>query len=390
MIVINPPKRIEGEETTRFQAHVERDRGRSSLPRNLWYEVPKHTGDSIEPGMAPFVLPLLHLAMELGEPLIVRGALSQRLQDGIRDYQDTFHAWLPGRFQKIEVRCETRRTEQQPTRGDVEMSAFSGGVDSFYSLWCSTNRVNAVHRISHGLFVHGFDIPLADRSSFEVAAAAYGPLLRRLGVDLLVLRTNIREFRVDWEYAHGAALAAAAHLLVPLVANFIIPSSKSSGTLCPWGSDPRVDSLLSDDQLDIVHDDTTLNRLDKLRAMAGWWPLAEHLRVCWENPNGLLNCCRCNDCNFTMIELDVLGVLADIKTFQLPPRTSDYRRLHYVTRHEREVGRSLIEEARQRGRRDIARLVDDGMRRSLRVRWVRRVLQDPLRRLVRRLRLANL
>jgi hypothetical protein len=94
MIIVHPIDLHEGELAVRFQAQIERDRGHAGLPRHQWDEIPRDRAAQVEPDAAPFVLPLLHLAMESGEPLEVNGPIIERFQSGLRACQRFFNSWF--------------------------------------------------------------------------------------------------------------------------------------------------------------------------------------------------------------------------------------------------------------------------------------------------------
>mgnify|MGYP002632687869 FL=1 len=52
-----------------------------------------------------------------------------------------------------------------------------------------------------------------------------------------------------------------------------------------------------------------VTRLEKIRAIAGERIVQQHLRVCWQNLHGRLNCGVCEKCVRTMLALDTCGLL---------------------------------------------------------------------------------
>jgi hypothetical protein len=191
---------------------------------------------------------------------------------------------------------------------------FSGGVDSMYELLRSMHDIDAL------VFVHGFDVDIADRHR----AAAFEASLRRLAEQTnkraIVLRTNARRHRLfrtfDWERTHGAALAAAGHVLSDEVGALRIASSWAYSEPEPWGTRWDLDPRWSSARLEIEHADASLTRRQKIAAIAAQ-PLAhQHLRVCWENLTPAGNCCRCTKCLRTMLSLKAHGMLDRFETFE--------------------------------------------------------------------------
>jgi ribosomal protein S18 acetylase RimI-like enzyme len=343
-------------------------------PRRLWFRFPGRFGDLINPSIDPFVVALGPLASMLGEPIEVADPMSERLHAGLDEYWAVFHRWFPDRFARVTIRAPGYRAENigQAASG----SAFSGGVDSFFTLFrhMREHERHPTHALRYGLFVLGFDIPLAEQRSYDEAADAYEPALASCGVQLVRVATNLRQFvdHAGWELSHGSALCGTALTLAPAFRRFFVPSSKSYTTLEPWGSDPLVDGLLSTDQCQIVHDGAAYTRFDKLHVMKDWALVRPLLRTCYETVDSLRNCGRCANCGRTMMVLAALGVLDEFVTFP-PLAPGQVASTSWMTPHERLSGLQSIAHARAHGRMEVAR---DGRRamRASRIRLIRRAV----------------
>jgi hypothetical protein len=190
---------------------------------------------------------------------------------------------------------------------------FSGGVDSMYEFLRSMQEIDAL------VFVHGFDIDIEDRHRADAFEKSVRCLASQTGKQAIVLRTNARRHRVfrnfDWERTHGAALAAAGHVLSGDVGRLRIASSWPYSEPEPWGTRWDLDPLWSSAKLRIEHADASLTRQEKIAAIAAE-PLAhQHLRVCWQNLTAAGNCCRCTKCLRTMLSLKAHGMLDRFETF---------------------------------------------------------------------------
>jgi hypothetical protein len=152
---------------------------------------------------------------------------------------------VSGALPSGEIRCQDVRSVDPQARPVGVAPAFSGGVDSSYTVWSRlpVNEREPDRRITYALFVHGFDILLGDVSTFEAASARYVDEFRTLGIELVVVGTNVRQFvdELPWEIAHGSALGSLALMLDRLLAAFYLPASFSYGELEPWGSRPLSD-----------------------------------------------------------------------------------------------------------------------------------------------------
>ena len=375
-MIVHEPELERRDGQLRVSARVEFRDPRPSLPDRLWIETADGAGPA--PGVRAdgFAVALLHLAMAIGEDMEIRGEVCPRLLSGLAPYQERFAAWFPGRLRRVAV--EPSRASPPPRRADGRVGqAFSGGVDSFFTLRERAPRLAApgVEPVSRAVLVHGFDVPLTDDAGFRSLEAAYRPMLRELGVELVAARTNLRALTrpaVSWEISHGAALAFAALAFGGGFRAFLIPATQACDELLPWGSDPRVDPLLSTAATEIVHAGAERDRVEKLLAIADWEPARRGLRVCWERPRGLVNCCRCSKCLRTMAALTLAGALDRFPTFPLPYDRRRLRRLVYRDEVGTRAARNLLDAARRAGDRRLAADVEHSLRRSRRALAVRR------------------
>ena len=359
-MIVHGPEMRQIDDRLRVSARLEASHDLGE--HDLWFEVGAGDAELVTHGNGDSFAAALGLtALALGEDLEVRATVSPQLLHGIEERGRIFRQWCPASFAKpVSVRCdEVREPAASPRR--TAGAAFSGGVDSFYTLWAHTapREDCPTFQISYALFVHGFDIPL-ENETFETICRAYAPALKGLGVRLVPLRTNFRRVvsgcSADWGcHIHGDALCAAAILLGNAYSRFFVPSSKSYTTLAPWGSDPMIDHLLSTEALAIVHDGAHATRVDKLATLAEWPATYDLLRTCSRRPDGLRNCCRCDNCVRTMIMLAGIGALDRYRaTFPLPLTRRLVRRSQQFTSHERLCARQVISLALGTGRRGFA------------------------------------
>jgi len=357
MILFEPEVREAGGRVV-LAARVEMAQPRD-VPQDLIFEFPAQVRSWLTERSDPFVTALLLVAMQHREAIEVRGRVSARLLLGLDEYQRAFQSWFPWRFQRVDVRVAGEDDPVRSTSGAVAC-AFSGGVDSFYTLWSHVpaSDGNARSRLSHALFVHGFDIPLANRAAFDAAALAYRGMGEGLGVELIGASCNAQAFvpPLNWGVFHGAPLVATALALGAGLCRFYVPSSHTYLDTFPWGSDPRVDHLLSTETLDVVHDGASASRIAKTAAIAAWPPTHGRLRVCSPRADGqLLNCCACEKCVRTMVTLDLLGELGHHASFPLPLDRRRLRACRYRGPNQFSFPRDIAAQARELERWDVVR-----------------------------------
>jgi hypothetical protein len=257
--------------------------------------------------MSSWLPALLPIAMSLNTDLYFKGNLNYKAMNLAGDVQQLLCEWFP-KFKVINVFCDGYESNVNETS---EMGTFfTGGVDSFYSVLTPSRTVTKL------IYVHGFDVPLsnvkmADTVEHELQASADA-----LEKDLIVMRTNIREFAdkyVSWgqEY-HGAALASIGLSLS--LKEVYIASSFNFESLHPWGSHPDLDHLWSTDNTSIIHDSVSVSRVEKVRKINESAIAMKYLRVCWKNTDNRYNCGSCEKCLRTMINLLAVNGLTDCET----------------------------------------------------------------------------
>jgi hypothetical protein len=340
-LIIHPPTTQQKQGKLIISARVEVESKAVNIPQELWYEVPESYAPYLSPNSDAFVAGLIPTAMSIGEDLHVIGALSEKLAYGLQEYIDIYHQWLPKWFSKIFVHCDNLTTFHPQRDRESIASSFSGGVDSMYTLFShlEKSKLNPTYKISYGLFAHGLDIPLDDHKNYALAYNKYKQGLDAIGVELLSLRTNVRQFtegRVSWLFVHGAATISCALLLSNLITRFCVSASYIYNDIRPWGSTPITDALLSTESTEIIHYGASKSRMRKIEALVDF-PLAQnHLRVC---PKPYLNvaeqnCSKCEKCLRTMAMLDMCEGLPKFNPFQKPLNLRKYLRWGLIYSHK--------------------------------------------------------
>jgi hypothetical protein len=366
-MVIHPPTVEERDGEVQVAARIETARGE----RALWFAIPATHGEAISDRADAFVAAALPVAMALGEDIEVRGRVSPRLIHGTRQYQHVLAAWGRGGRRIVEVRGDEVEAPTAGERGAWVASSFSGGVDSFYTLrrhHGAGREPLAAYRITHALFVNGFDndFDLDDTGLFRALRAAYEPLFATLGITPLFLRSNMRPFRRGIIGQHGAylyfgsALSAFALSLGRRIARYYLPGARAYADLLPDGSHPLLDHHVSTEATESIYDGGEATRAEKVAVLTGWPETWTRLRVC-SNPDrasidlataAIDNCCECSKCLLTMTVLDILGALPRYTSF---PRPLSRRRLRSLALGAATArAREYLALAARAGRHDLA------------------------------------
>jgi len=377
---------------------IERRGGaRSRRAATLWFSLPDSGGGEPPEAAEPFLVSALVQAMAEGRDLVLHGAASAELLGNLAEFRDAWWRWRPATFSAIDITADqvTPRGAARP-RGAGVACSYSGGVDSSSTIWRHADGLagHRTRRITHAVFVHGFDIPLADAQGFEAGCGRAGPLLAALGINLVPIRTNFREaLPYHWELVYGPALVACFQQLRPDCGEALIASSRSYEALIfPAGSNVITDPLLSSAGLTVVEDGAGLNRSEKIAQLAGWPAGVAALRVCWEGAQRDGNCGECEKCVRTMYNFLAAGLPIPV-CFDRAPTLAVLDQVRLRSAVLAEEWRQVLLAAERNGigdawvqvaRRKLARYRTRAAMREAASRVARATLPDSVRRLVRR------
>ncbi len=271
---------------------------------HLYYAFPKFISPPEKNDCDAYLTAILMDAMSEQRKIIVRGSVSKLLLVNLMEFQGCWNKWLPETYRKVEIQVNEIRHGQKVNHDAI--CAFSGGVDSTFSVWrnyTNRNQIAAIH-IKSCVFIHGFDIPLSYESTFSNAFETAKTTLKDINIELLPVKTNFREIsNLNWEHNHLCALVSCLNNLKSLAGICLIGSSKPyDGMVIPWGSNPVSDPLLSSGDFMVKHDGATHSRIEKVNEIADWAMGCQNLRVCWEGPLKDRNCGRCEKCLRTKMD----------------------------------------------------------------------------------------
>lgn len=275
----------------------------------LWFERPGLSLSSIPQSMDGIAAAVIFYAMRCGQPLQLEGKIGAATLRNLTELQRAWSVWKPSCYQVVPIYHDgVEETRTRPKESAI--SAFSGGVDAFFNLVHNSEQpVPLRYPISHALLVHGFDIPLAKEAAFERVAADYKEILKTFGVELITIRTNLKEISfTDWEDTFIALLTACFYHSGPDFRYALVGSSEAYDELViPWGSSPISDHLFSSAQLEIVHYGAAFTRSEKVRVLSNNSAARQNLRVCWRSEDPTRNCGICEKCTRTRLNFALAG-----------------------------------------------------------------------------------
>lgn len=278
--------------------------------RELFY---RFRGAPVRPDADAWAALALPLAMRLGAPLRLRDPISGTAASALRQLSEIHACWYPDVLAPVPLEFEQRTADPALAPATGVATFFSGGIDSFYCL-----RKHQTG-LTHLIFVHGFDIPLANTPARESAVGTVRRVAAELGLALIDVETNIREV-MDPYLLWGRQYLTLAMAPIPLLLGSTlrrcyVPSEYSYARTEPTGSHPLTTLLLSSPSVNLEHAGAEANRNERVRALADD-PLArQYARVCWQNVPGQYNCCRCQKCLAAMCTLRAIDKLSSFSAF---------------------------------------------------------------------------
>jgi len=291
------------------KVHLKRDSGGPAT--EIMYEI---AGGNPEfpKALDGFLFGALLFVMGTGLPLRVHGPVSRSALYNLEDVQAFWRLWRPERYKRVEIVPDQVVDLKRCKPGRRAIAAFSGGVDSTFTVLRHRNRTvgSGSYNLDTALMVHGFDINLGNRDAFERAAERAMPFLEKMGVALRVIRTTSKELGLqNWEDSHAGQLAGCLHQFSDEFEFGLIGSTASyADPELPYGSNPVLDHLLSGDEFGIIYDAAGFLKTDKIAALAEDPVATAGLRVCWQGSDQYRNCGRCGKCVRTRLSFLAAGV----------------------------------------------------------------------------------
>lgn len=315
----------------------------------------RFSGVDARPARADFALiAFLPMAMNLGRPIHVEGAVSRSLLEGLEECVEAWSLWRPDLFKRITIDAEEIVADQPPSRRDAAI-AFSGGVDATFALAANKTRLLR-HRsldVRCGVLVHGFDVPLDRPEWFEKALPHAKAILDEFAVACVTVATDWRALSIDWEMTHGFALAAVLHQLASTYSCGMWAADEPyHEEVYPWGNNSVTNPLLSCVSFPIRASGGGYTRTEKAATIGAWQSVRQHIRVCWEHPELGGNCGDCEKCVRTQLNFMAAGY-RDLEAFGSPLTPDKVRTIVCRNEVQRRYLQGILKEGRDKLPADI-------------------------------------
>ncbi|MDH5506084.1 MAG: hypothetical protein OEZ02_02555 [Anaerolineae bacterium] len=363
-MIIHQPEINQKDGKVILSAHIETQSPSNRFPENLRFEFPEQLAAHVSTQSNAFAACMALYAMVLGEDLHVHGSTSPKLAYGLQEIIRIFNIWEPQLLTPIEITYQNFATLPAVTPPSAVATAFSGGLDSFFTLWehLPDQQLIPSARITHGLFVDGLDFLPENNLNYPANYQTYSAIFKSLGLELFSAFTNLRSLtyrRILWRYLHGAGTLAPALALGNFFGRFYLPATNNYHALTRWSTSPVIDHHFSTETLEIVHHGAAATRIEKLAALAHWPPVQQHLRVCLQTPASpmLNNCSHCEKCLRTMSMLEILSAYDHFTCFHAPMTKAKIFRWAYSINPDRYDDKETVLYAAAHGRQDLARLI---------------------------------
>lgn len=277
-----------------------------------------------------FLTALLLYAMELGEEIVIDGAVSERLCYAYRHHLGPEIAILKPELNVVQIRAASYSRQGPEHRGQAVAIGFTGGIDSMFTVLKQLGLdVPPDYRISHLLFTnvgtHGnrnYGDIVEARQLYCDRKRIVRAFAKEAGFDLVEVDSNLHE-HLPWRLLSNVITSniAAAQALQGLFQRFYYPAQFRLTEALHWGPgdmepySPKLVTEMSTEVLECRSSDSQYSRVEKTVFLADE-PLAQkYLNVCVtaygvEGRNCTTDCIKCAR---TTVTLDVLGRLDDFR-----------------------------------------------------------------------------
>lgn len=221
-------------------------------------------------------------------------------------YSRALRMLSPGRFEIPQVICSNIICpDTGNNKSEKKIVTLSGGIDSTYAAF-STKLKDPAY--THCLLIKGFDYPLNNVAGFGELRLRVERIANEIGLQLIVVETNLRDEISHYGLQHTGALSCCLHLMAGAgfdgggyAADF---TAMGDVLRAPWGNCMGIASTLTTDDFPIGYLGSEVGRTGKIKWLSEQRPVVfRYLSVCHKDKSIGGNCGKCEKCTRTRIGL---------------------------------------------------------------------------------------
>ncbi len=264
----------------------------------------------------PFLCNILPIAW-LCDAEICIDVIDKYFYEHIEQIKDGYRTMYPMFSFKGKIQAETEKNAPL-VKEKKSACFFSGGVDAYTTLFRHMEEQPVL------ITIWGADIKLTDEKGWHKVKTHVESVAKEYGLDSVFIKSSFRQMVNESELdrlvkksgdgwwhgfqcgisiiGHAAPVAHRYGLKYVYIASSFPEKMKGQYTCA---SDPLIDNHVHYCGCDTVHDGYELDRQEKARYLISQKTAFKRkydLRVCWESSGGG-NCCRCEKCYRTILEI---------------------------------------------------------------------------------------
>jgi len=321
-MIIHPPVVIDEGSTVILQAVIEH----SGKQETLWYSFDKKYKQHLTTEkLDGFLVGVLLLGMKLGEDIIVKSALSEKLFYNLTNYYMNIMCLVMPDLKSVKILPDSLDNGKDNNCEQAVVTGFSAGIDSFCVLYDHlVVDVPPGYKITHFVFnnvgSHGADVQ-KEGELFHKRFDLIKGFANEVGVEFVKINSNLSAIlQMDFAQTHVPRNASSLLLLQKLFSKYYYASTYSYqdsfvGKTHSMGyTDASAVHLLSTETLDCISSGGQHTRLEKTRRTVLVENASQWLNVCVSTRTDGKNCSECWKCCRTLMTLDLLGVLENFSS----------------------------------------------------------------------------
>lgn len=275
---------------------------------NIWFKILTKYCKNVSPDNA-FFAAAVPLALATNEDLNFHGNVSKKLFNNISKIKHYLG------FKNRNIKIYVKRKMAEKRKSSQSGLLFTLGIDSFYSLLMQKNLI-LDDKICFFLHIFGYNVFKKQKEINRRVKEKIITISNQMGITPIFISTNLRKLSdlvIDWNYYHGAAIAAPALLLYSVLGKVYISGSDEYFTNEPYGTGKNIDRLWSTEGFQLAPIGEKKHKIDKIIELAKLPQLnmvLENIQVCWEKTLDSMNdnCSQCEKCIRTHLGFLAAGV----------------------------------------------------------------------------------